>query len=125
MIGSAKAAVLPVPVCAEPMTSRALQDERDRLGLDRGRLGVALLLDGERQGVEQAQLGERRVHLRHVDRNGRLHRRVARMLEVVARRARLAAVAGAAMAAVAGGAGPGQPALGAALVLAGTGLLGP
>ena len=47
-IGSTKAAVLPVPVWARPMTSLPCEDRRDRLNLDGGRGVVAERLDAGR-----------------------------------------------------------------------------
>ena len=58
MIGSPNAAVLPVPVCAWPITSRPSQQRRDRLLLDRaGRLvaDVAQRLQG---GLGEPEIGE-------------------------------------------------------------------
>ena len=45
MIGSAKPAVLPVPVCAAPITSATLHNERDRFRLDRRRRAVSHRFD--------------------------------------------------------------------------------
>jgi len=44
------------------------QHDRDSLRLDRRGLGVALLLDGVGEGIGQAELGKRGVHLGHVGR---------------------------------------------------------
>ena len=52
-LGSEKAAVLPVPVLAA-----ALEDERDGLGLNGGRLGVAEMIDGGKDGVGKAEFGK-------------------------------------------------------------------
>ena len=53
----------------------ALEDEGNGLDLDGRRLGVALLLYGIGQGIREAELRKRGVHLRDVDRDGRLLRR--------------------------------------------------
>ena len=50
-MGSAKAAVLPVPVCALPMTSVPAQDERNGAELDRRRLDVAHGFDPVDHGI--------------------------------------------------------------------------
>ena len=49
MIGSAKAAVLPEPVCDCPMTSPALQENGDGGGLNRRGLLVPHFRDGFEQ----------------------------------------------------------------------------
>ena len=55
-IGSAKAAVLPVPVWAMPTTSRPVDCERDGLGLDgRGR-EVIFFLECTRDGIGEAEI---------------------------------------------------------------------
>ena len=60
-IGSANAAVLPVPVCAWPSTSRPCEQRRDGGGLDRrGRL-VADVGQGAQQRLRQAEVGEFRA----------------------------------------------------------------
>ena len=97
----------------------ARKDQRDRLGLDRGRVGVALLLDGKGERVGEAKLREGGVHLRDVHRHGRLERHLGRVLEIVAGGARAAAVG------ATGGAGPhGTPSQGTPLLKPGPLLLG-
>jgi len=53
--GSVKPAVLPVPVCAAPKQIVPGEHDRDRLRLDRGGLGVALLADSAQQLGLQAK----------------------------------------------------------------------
>ena len=45
IIGRVKAAVLPVPVWAQPSTSRPISDDGDGLLLDRGGSGIAGVYD--------------------------------------------------------------------------------
>ena len=71
-MGRAKAAVLPVPVCAEPSTSPPREHDRDRLGLDGGGGHVAHFLHGVGQRVGEPERGEGGVHLGDVHRHGRL-----------------------------------------------------
>ncbi len=85
-MGGAKAAVLPVPVWAEPMHVVAGEHDWDRALLDGRGLHVAHLLDGVGQSVGQALLREGRIHLGHVHRDGRLDRRAVGVLEIAARR---------------------------------------
>ncbi len=56
MIGSAKAAVLPVPVCAMPMTSRPWRGEGNGLGLDRGGSEVFLFGEGAKDRLCEAEV---------------------------------------------------------------------
>ena len=57
-IGSAKAAVLPVPVCAMPMMSPPVMHERDGLGLDRGGGVVLLFGEGTGNGFGEAEFSK-------------------------------------------------------------------
>ena len=57
-MGSAKAAVLPVPVWAMPWTSLALHDEGDRLDLDGGGGGVTLGDERLEKGCCEAEFVE-------------------------------------------------------------------
>ena len=59
-IGSAKAAVLPVPVWAQPSRSRPVEELRDGLSLDGGRLGIVLSGQGALQRLDEIELGESR-----------------------------------------------------------------
>ena len=56
MIGSAKAAVLPVPVCAWAIMSAPAQHLRDRARLDRRRLFVAELADRPQRRLAQPKV---------------------------------------------------------------------
>ena len=58
MIGSAKAAVLPVPVWAMPEQVTAGQHDRDGLGLDRRRRDVALALQRLEDRRGEAEVGK-------------------------------------------------------------------
>ena len=55
-MGSAKAAVLPVPVCAIPTRSRPAEDQRDGVGLDRGGGGVLLFSEGASDRLSEAEI---------------------------------------------------------------------
>ena len=57
-MGRANAAVLPVPVWALPMTSRAGQDERDGAKLDGRGLGITHGLDAFKNLLGQAECGK-------------------------------------------------------------------
>src|SRR5208283_776085 len=71
----------------------ALEDQRDRLDLDRRGLGVALLLDRVGERVAEPERRERGLHLRDVDGDQGLVRPRMRMLEVVAGGTRLSSAA--------------------------------
>ena len=54
-MGSAKAAVLPVPVCAMPSRSRPVEQLRDGGGLDGGGMDEALPVKRAQQGLGEAE----------------------------------------------------------------------
>ena len=58
MIGSPKAAVLPVPVWAWPITSRPCEQRRDRLLLDRAGRLVADVAQRVERGLREPEIGE-------------------------------------------------------------------
>ena len=69
-IGSANAAVLPVPVWAQPSTSRPVEDVGDGLRLDGRGGGVTFGGDGAQDGLGEPQIGK-------------LHRTVLQMVQRV------------------------------------------
>ena len=73
-IGSAKAAVLPVPVCAMPIEVAALQQQRDGLGLDRGGGDVVLFGEGTGDRLCEAEVVKRvQLNVFHISGRGASH----------------------------------------------------